>query len=59
MKEFAVLRKGTLSTDVVREFDAYADAKAFAELMTKSETGRYKYFVACDITAIEEPEAGI
>lgn len=49
MKQFAVLKKGCIGIDVVREFDAYADAVAFASLMTKSEEGRYEYFVASDI----------
>lgn len=49
MKQFAVLRKGCIGIDVVREFDAYVDAVAFASLMTKSEEGRYEYFIASDI----------
>jgi hypothetical protein len=52
MKQFAVLRKGCLSIDVVREFDVYTDAVAFAELMDKSEEGRYEYFVASDIKSV-------
>lgn len=53
MKQFAVLKKGCLSIDVVREFDAYADAVAFAELMQKSEERNYEYFVACDIKSVK------
>lgn len=54
MKQFAVLRKGCISTNVIREFDVYADAVAFGSLMAKSEQGHYEYFVASDIKSISE-----
>ena len=54
MKQFAVLRKGCMSIDVVREFDNYADAVAFGSLMAKSEKGHYEYFVASDIKSVAE-----
>ena len=54
MKQFAVLKKGCLGINVVREFDAYADAVAFASLMAKSEEGHYEYFIASDIKSVAE-----
>lgn len=54
MKQFAVLQKiGDCNARVVREFDNYADAVAFATLMQKSEDyERAEYFVASDIKSV-------
>ena len=58
MKEFAVLQKiGAFNANVVRDFDAYADAYAFAQLMKKSETNeRIKYFVVSNVKEITGEE---
>lgn len=58
MKEFAVMKKiGIFGADVVRDFDSYADAYAFAILMKKSETNpRIRYFVASNIQEVTVEE---
>ena len=52
MKQYAVLKKGCLGVNVVREFDFYEDAVAFAALLSKSEDGHFEYFVASNIQSV-------